>query len=153
MNYLTTEELEVCWEVRRMCACDQLRRVTRFATQIYDNGMVPSGLKITQLPIFVGLGSEGDLPLSVLADRLALDRTTLTRNLRVLEDRGLIRTYEDEHDARVRMVSMTLEGSAILKGALEHWARVQAHVEACFGRDRLKALEDELAAFSEALGA
>ena len=89
-----------------MCACDQLRRVTRGVTQIYDNGMVPSGLKITQLPIFVGLGSEGDMPLSVLADRLALDRTTLTRNLRVLEDRGLIRTYEHAGDARVRMVSI-----------------------------------------------
>jgi DNA-binding MarR family transcriptional regulator len=152
MDYLTTEELEVCWEVRRACACDQLRRVTRFATQLYDNGMVPSGLKVTQLPIFVGLGSEGDLPLSVLADRLALDRTTLTRNLKVLEDRGLIRTYEHESDARVRMVSMTLEGSAMLKGALEHWTQVQAHVEERFGRDRLKALGDELAAFSKALG-
>jgi DNA-binding MarR family transcriptional regulator len=149
MNYLTTEELEVCWEVRKTCACDRLRRVTRFTTQLYDNGMVASGLKITQLSIFVGLGSEGDVPLSFLADRLALDRTTLTRNLKVLEDRGLIRTYEHERDARVRMVSMTLEGSAILKGALEHWKVVQTHVEERFGRERLRALEDELAAFSE----
>ena len=60
MNYMTAEELEVCWEVRRMCACDQLRRVTRGVTQVYDNGVVPSGLRITQLPIFVGLASEGD---------------------------------------------------------------------------------------------
>ena len=59
MNYLTAEELEVCWEVRRMCACDQLRRVTRGVTQLYDNGMVASGLKVTQLPIFVGLGVRG----------------------------------------------------------------------------------------------
>ena len=64
MNYLTTEELGVCWEVRRMCACDQLRRATRRVTQLYDNGLAASGLKVTQLPIFVGLGSEGDLPLS-----------------------------------------------------------------------------------------
>ena len=97
MNYLTPEELEVCWEVRKTCACDQLRRVTRGVTQLYDNGMVSSGLKVTQLPIFVGLGSEGDMPLSVLADRLALDRTTLTRNLKVLEERR-IRTYEHAGD-------------------------------------------------------
>ena len=153
MNYLTAEELEVCWEVRKMCACDQLRRVTRGVTQLYDNGMVPSGLKVTQLPIFVGLGSEGDMPLSVLADKLALDRTTLTRNLKVLEDRGLIRTYEHAGDARVRMVSITLEGSAMLTGALERWAEVQDFVEDRFGRDRLVALEDELAAFSRALEA
>lgn len=134
-----------------MCACDQLRRVTRGVTQVYDNAVGPSGLRITQLPIFVGLASEGDLPLSALADALALDRTTLTRNLRVLEARGLIRTYEHEDDARVRMVSITLEGSRMLTIALERWAEVQEFVEERFGRDRLVALEDELSAFSKAL--
>lgn len=151
MNYMTVAELEVCWEVRRICACDQLRRVTRAVTQVYDNAVGPSGLRITQLPIFVGLASEGDLPLTALADALALDRTTLTRNLRVLEDRGLLRTYEHEDDARVRMVSITLEGSRMLTVALELWAEVQEFVEDRFGRDRLVALEDELAAFSRAL--
>src|SRR4028118_234641 len=111
MNYITADELEVCWEVRRMCACDQLRRVTRGVTQVYDNAVLPSGLRITQLAIFVGLSTEGDLPLTVLADGLGLDRTTLTRNLKVLEDRGLIRIYERTDDARVRMVAITLEGS------------------------------------------
>ena len=151
MNYMTAEEIEVCWEVRRMCACDQLRRVTRGVTQIYDNAVVPSGLKITQLPIFVGLASEGDLPLTVLADALALDRTTLTRNLKVLEDRGLIYTYEHPDDARVRMVAITLEGSTMLTAALERWAKVQEFVEERFGRERLVALEDELAEFAKAL--
>lgn len=151
MNYMAADELELCWAARRWCACDQLRRVTRGVTQVYDSAIVPSGLKITQLPIFVGLASEGDLPLSALADALALDRTTLTRNLKVLEARGLIRTYEDEDDARVRMVSVTLEGSTMLTGALERWAQVQDFVEERFGRDRLKALEDELAALSKAL--
>ena len=99
-----------------MCACDQLRRVTRGVTARYDTGMVASGLKPTQLPIFVGLGSEGDLPLSVFAEKLALDRTTLTRNLKVLEDRGLIRTYEHAEDARVRMVSLDARGLGDAEG-------------------------------------
>ena len=151
MHYITAEELEVCWEVRRLCACDQLRRVTRGVTQIYDNAVMPSGLRITQLPIFVGLASEGDLPLTALADALALDRTTLTRNLKVLEDRGLIDTYEHPDDARVRMVAITLAGSAMLTTALERWVQVQAFVEERFGRERLVALEHELAAFAKAL--
>jgi len=151
MSYMTADEVEVCWEVRRLCACDQLRRVTRGVTQVYDDGVVASGLRVTQLPIFVGLASEGDLRLSVLADRLALDRTTLTRNLKVLEDRGLIRTYEHAGDARVRMVSMTLEGSRMLSAALERWAKVQALVEERFGRERLESLGSELSAFSKAL--
>ncbi len=136
-----------------MCACNQLRRATRGITALYESALAPSRLKATQLPILVGLGSGGDLSVSTLAEALALDRTTLTRNLKVLEDRGLIRTYEHEDDARVRMVAITLEGSALLTGALARWEEVQKHVEAQFGRDRLKALGDELAALSEALDA
>ena len=71
----------------------------------------------------------------------------------MLEDRGLIRTYEHADDARVRMVSMTLEGSRMLSAALERWAEVQEFVEERFGRERLVALEGELAAFSKALEA
>lgn len=153
MSYMTPSELEVCWEVRRMCACYQLSRVTRGVTEVYDNALGGSGLTVAQLPIFVALASEGDLPLTVLADALGLDRTTLARNLRVLEDRGLIRTYEHEDDARVRLVSITLEGSRMLTAALERWAELQEFVEERFGRDRLVALEDELAAFSKALDA
>jgi DNA-binding MarR family transcriptional regulator len=151
MDYLTPDELELCWTVRRMCACDQLRRVSRGVTQIYDNAVLPSGLRITQLAIFVGLATEGDAPLTVLAEGLGLDRTTLTRNLKVLEDRGLIRTHEHADDARVRMVSMTLEGSRMLTEALRLWTEVQGFVEERFGRERLVALESELSAFSKAL--
>jgi DNA-binding MarR family transcriptional regulator len=65
-----------------MCACNQLRRATRGITALYESALAPSGLKVTQLPILVGLGSTGDLSVSSPADALALDRTTLTRNLK-----------------------------------------------------------------------
>ncbi|MDP2709680.1 MAG: MarR family winged helix-turn-helix transcriptional regulator [Solirubrobacteraceae bacterium] len=135
-----------------MCACHQLRRATRGMTEIYETGMAPSDIKATQLPILVALGSGGDLPVTTLAGMLALDRTTLTRNLKVLEDRRLVRTAEYEDDARVRMVSLTLEGSTVLTGALAQWREVQQVVEAQFGRDRLRALHGELAALAQAVG-
>lgn len=132
-----------------MCACNQLRRATRGITALYDAAMASSGLKVTQLPILVGLGSSGDVPVTALAEALALDRTTLTRNLRVLEDRGLIATVEDADDARVRIVSLTLEGSRVLSGALARWREVQASVEEQYGRERLRALYAELAELTE----
>lgn len=153
MQHLTTGELELSGEVRAMCACNQLRRATRGITQLYDAAMAPSGLKVTQLPILVGLGSAGELSLTTLAEALALDRTTLTRNLRVLEERGLIDTVEPEDDARVRMLSLTFEGSRVLSGALDRWYAVQRTVEEQFGRARLRALYDELAALGETVGA
>jgi DNA-binding MarR family transcriptional regulator len=136
-----------------MCACNQLRRATRGVTQLYESALAPSGLKVTQLPILVGLGSVGDLSVSTLADALALDRTTLTRNLKVLEDRGLLRTSESDDDARVRMVSLTLEGSDVLSGALLRWEEMQRQVEERFGRERLTALYEELDALGEAMAA
>jgi DNA-binding MarR family transcriptional regulator len=134
-----------------MCACDRLRRSARAMTRFYEAPVPPVGLKATQLPILVGLGAGGDRPVTSLADALGLDRTTLTRNLRVLEDRGLVCTAEHEDDARVRMVSLTPVGVEALGEALERWEAVQARVEARFGPDRLRALYDELDALSAAV--
>ena len=150
MSYLTADELDICIQVRATCACNHLRRATRGITQVYDMAMAPSGLKVTQLPILVGLGSNGDTSVTALADAIGLDRTTLTRNLKVLEQRGLIRTVEHDDDARVRLVALTLEGSRVLAGALERWEEVQAAVEERFGVERLCALYDELAALGDA---
>jgi DNA-binding MarR family transcriptional regulator len=153
VSYLTAAELDLCAQVRAMCACNQLRRATRGITQLYESALASSGLKATQLPILVGLGSAGDLSVSTLADALALDRTTLTRNLKVLESRGLLQTRDSEDDARVRMVSLTLEGSDVLSGALLRWEEVQAMVEERFGRERLTALYEELEALGTAVEA
>ena len=153
MTYLTVDELDLCAQVRAMCACNQLRRATRGVTQLYETALLASGLKVTQLPILVGLGHVGDLSVTTLADALALDRTTLTRNLKVLEARGRVRTSESEDDARVRMVSLTLEGSDVLSDALQRWDQMQRTVEERFGRERLAALYSELEALGDALAA
>jgi DNA-binding MarR family transcriptional regulator len=153
VTYLTAEELDLCTQVRAMCACNQLRRATRGVTQLYEGALAASGLKVTQLPILVGLGHVGDLSVSTLADALALDRTTLTRNLKVLEGRGLVRTSESEDDARVRMVSLTLQGADVLSDALLRWEQMQRLVEERFGRERLAALYSELDALSDAVAA
>jgi DNA-binding MarR family transcriptional regulator len=151
--YLTVEELDLCAQVRAMCACNQLRRATRGVTQLYEAALAASGLKVTQLPILVGLGHVGDLSVTTLADALALDRTTLTRNLKVLEARGLVRTSESEEDARVRMVSLTLQGADVLSSALRRWEEIQHVVEERFGRARLAALYSELDALGDAVAA
>ena len=148
---LGAHDMELCHEVRAMCACNQLRRSTRSITRLYDATVAPSGLKVTQLPILVGLGSAGDLPVTALAEALGLERTTLTRNLAVLEERGLVSVVEAEEDARVRLVSLTVEGSRVLAGALASWKDVQQAVEAQFGDERLRALYGELDALTSAV--
>jgi DNA-binding MarR family transcriptional regulator len=153
MTDVPAEDLALCRRMRAMCACNQLRRSARGMTQLYDTGMGGGGLKVTQMPILVGLGAGGSMPVGTLADALGLDRTTLTRNLKLLEQRGLVTTAPHPDDARVRIVSLTPEGADELSGALARWERVQERVEERFGADRLRALYEELDALALAVGA
>ena len=86
----------------------------------------PSGVSATQLPILIALGSAGDVSVTMLAETLVLDRSTLGRTLKVLENRGLIRVTRDGDDPRAQMVSLTPEGSRLLTGALARWQAVRS---------------------------
>ncbi len=145
---LTREDHAACLRMRAMCACDKVRRATRPITAAYDAALAGSGLKATQLPILVGLGAGGPMPLTSLAAGLDLDRTTLTRNVRILEERGLVTSGGHEDDARVRMLSLTPEGTRTLSMALARWQDIHEQVEAAFGEERLRALYGELEALA-----
>jgi DNA-binding MarR family transcriptional regulator len=145
MSGLSPVDLETCVAVRGACACDRLRRAARAMTQRFEDAVRPSGLKATQLPILVGLSRGDPVPIKPLADGLALDRTTLTRNLRVLENRGLVAMVADATDGRRRLALMTDEGARVLAQALVAWRAAQAQVEREYGASRLQALFGELA--------
>jgi DNA-binding MarR family transcriptional regulator len=145
-------ERELCNEVRTVCAANRLRAAARGMTQRYDAALAPCGLRVTQIPILVALRLRGPVPITPLAENVGLDRTTLTRNLKVLEQRGLVRTFVHDGDARMRIVSITPQGSRALSAALARWEQVQETVEEQFGRERLRALYGELAELSAAVG-
>ncbi|MDX6689696.1 MAG: hypothetical protein QOG15_1153 [Solirubrobacteraceae bacterium] len=147
---LDADDLATCAQVRAACACGALRRAARLITQRYDHAIAASGLKITQLPILVGLGAHGPVPLTPLANVLALDRTTLTRNLKVLEERGFVTVRPHESDARVRLAAITDEGAAALSDALARWRAVHGAVLEEFGESRLMSLYGELSLLTEA---
>ena len=64
------------------CACANLRKAARVVTQAYDKALKPTGLRATQFTVIATLATEGDAPLTRLAEALVMDRTTLTRNLK-----------------------------------------------------------------------
>lgn len=142
-----TEEA-LCHQVRTVCAANRLRKAARGITHRYDAALAPSGIRVTQLPILVALRLKGSVPITALAEALGLDRTTLTRNLRLLGTRGLVTMSVGEDDARMRMAALTAEGSDALAQALELWQGVQRTVEEELGRARLHSLYEELAALS-----
>ena len=89
------------------------------------------------------------MSINGLAEATVTDRTTLSRNLAILEERGLVRIQQGE-DARVRVVELTDGGDEAASAAYPLWQKAQALVGKRMGEDRLGRL---LADLSRAVGA
>ena len=131
--------------VNASCACFNLRRATRAVTQLYDDALRPSGLRVTQFSLLVILQSNGPLSISVLAQQSGTDRTTLTRNAALLQSEGLVR-IDSGADARVRMVSLTTAGTRAVEDAYPRWVAVQEALQKRVGTDVLGRLLRDLSA-------
>ena len=132
------------------CACMNLRRSARLIAQFFDQRLQPGGLRNTQFTLLVTLRHEGPIAITQLADLLGLDRTTLTRNIRLLQKEGLV-SEQPGQDARVRMLSLTEKGETAISNAAPHWKKAQAEFLNKFGKERWKHLRTELSEINLAL--
>ena len=132
-------------EMSDVCACQSLRKAARVVTQVYDDVLRPTGLRATQLPILVALGGRGPLTVNSLAKVVVNDPTTVTRNLRPLEQRGLLRTRAGE-DRRERIAMLTDRGKKVLARAVPLWKAAQARMVRDLGKQRLARLLADLEA-------
>lgn len=134
------------------CTCFNTRRAARAVTEFYDRVLQPSGVGAAQFTLLGAIAMLGPGPISRLADNMALDRTTLTRNLKLLQKQGLIGTEPGE-DRRERVVSLTEEGEAAFERAKPLWQQAQSHIESEFGAERWRRLQEDLTALSQIAGA
>jgi DNA-binding MarR family transcriptional regulator len=111
----------------RQCVCSALRRASRAVTQHYEACFRGTGLRATQFTLLATLLQTGPLPMGALAERLGLERTSLTRNLNPLQRRDLVAIAGDE-DQRVRRIAITAKGKAAALAGLPAWRRAQASV-------------------------
>ena len=133
-----------------LCAHANMRQATRVLSQLYDAALKPSGVKATQFTILAVLDNRGELPLTKLAESLVMDRTTLTRNLQPLVKKGWL-TIAREKDERVRLVSLTDAGRALLTEATPLWRDVQTRIVQETGADKLTGLIADLNQLVEAV--
>jgi DNA-binding MarR family transcriptional regulator len=97
-------------------------------TQHYETYFRGTGMRATQFTLLATLAQTGPLPLTALASMLGLERTSLTRNLRPLEDKGLVKSLADD-DQRVRRVAITKKGETAALAALDVWKKAQSSVD------------------------
>ncbi|BAU44068.1 Transcriptional regulator SlyA [Leptolyngbya sp. O-77] len=114
-------------QVPNVCMGMHIRRASRILTQIYDAALRPVGLVLNQFTLLVAIHLAGARSITQLAADLFADQTTLTRNVKLLEKRGLV-AIAPSPDRRVKLVSLTAEGRAILAQAMPLWKQAQAEV-------------------------
>jgi DNA-binding MarR family transcriptional regulator len=115
------------------CTCLRLRKASRRVSQIYDHYLQRHGLTITQYGLLAHLSRLDGVCIGVLAEKLIMDPTTLTRNLRPLERQGLVAPSPDPHDRRSRRLHLTDQGRAAFNKALPDWIEAQRYIEHALG--------------------
>ncbi len=123
----------------RGCTNFKLRQLLRAVARIYDAEMARAGLKGTQYSLLSNLVAFEPVQPAALAQRMGLDASTLTRNLRVLIDLGWV-TQGPGGDARSRLVRVTPSGRAKQLEARRHWKRAQLGLNERLGAEQVAAL-------------
>lgn len=115
--------------VRDTCLCLHVQRAARALARRFDTALKPLGLNNGQFSLMMALNRPQPAPMGPVADLLAMDRTTLTAAIKVLERRGLVETMPDPKDRRSRLMRLTDEGTALLTKALPIWQEVHGMLD------------------------
>ncbi len=114
--------------MRDTCLCLHAQRAARALARRFDVALKPVGLTSGQFSLLMSLNRPEPPTLGSVAALLAMDRTTLTANLKPLVRRGLVRSATDASDRRARLLELTDAGRAVLSEAVPIWRHVHAEL-------------------------
>jgi DNA-binding MarR family transcriptional regulator len=117
------------------CICISTRKAANALTNLYDEALEKSGIKVTQYSLLKVIDRSSEITINELSKQTKLNRTTLTRNLAVLESDELIELISDPEDLRKSIVRLTKSGEKTLKKAQTSWEEVQKKAKKVLGKD------------------
>jgi len=109
------------------CACATARQVARAITQLYDRWLDGTGLEAPQFALLMALNAHGEASQASIGKRYGIDKTTISRNLKWLQQRGFIAAAGAD-DGRERRFVLTAEGRRRLAAAKPKWKKAQDHL-------------------------
>ena len=137
-------------EVHDRCLCLHLQRAARAIARRFDEALRPVKLTNGQYSLLMALNRAHPPLIGDLVPLLAMDRTTLTANLKPLERRGLVVVAPDPNDRRGRRLRLTEEGRALLRRAVPIWRATHDEVDRLLGAGDVDRLREDLLALSGA---
>lgn len=115
--------------MRRACMGTRVGRLHRVVGRRFDGELRPLGLTMPQMEILASLVLQGaPVRPGELADVLLAERSTVSRNLAALRDRGWVEAAGVSPSGRSMAVAVTPEGVRVFASARAAWARAQASV-------------------------
>jgi len=121
-------------DIPKECVAYNFQKTARHFAKFYRKTINLSGLQGAQFPLLLAIKLNEPVSISSLAQRLELDRTTLSRNIKRLVEKGYAALERDE-DLRVRNIQLTESGADILNQALPLWEKAQNKVIKQFGKE------------------
>lgn len=122
------------------CIVVRLRMLNRVVSRVYDEALRPHGLKASQLNLLVAVSRQGQSRPKDLAARLQLERSTLSRNVERMVERGWLTIGRGDDDGRSHCVTITARGRRLLRDLLPDWRRAQRAAEKLLGDDTVSSL-------------
>jgi len=139
---------EITHLVRDTCLCLHVQRAARAVARRFDEALRPLALTNGQFSLLMSLNRPEPPSIGSVAQLLAMDRTTLTANLKPLERRGLVTVTVDEADKRSRRMALTSAGRSLLAAAVPIWKRTHAAIDRLLGASSPDRLRSDLMALS-----
>lgn len=130
------------------CACQNLRRLTRIVTRIYDQELRKAGVEVTQFGVLTALAATGETNQKRLGAGLAMDSTTLTRTLGLIRKQGWVCVRRGK-DRRERFFGLTRAGKSQLAEAQRHWERGEHRLRQELGDTGWKNMKETVSQMTE----
>lgn len=118
------------------CYCTNIRRSTNIISAIYDSALKETELTVAQYCLLINLSRLGSANITHWAEHVGLDRSTMVRNIKPLQNRGLIETAEGHGKA----FALSEKGKTVLNQAIPKWQEAQMKMEEILGKDDAEAL-------------
>jgi DNA-binding MarR family transcriptional regulator len=129
--------------VKMPCYCATLRQATRALTAIYDKHLSAAGVRATQFTILQALEILGRARNRDLESALAIDQTTLTRNMALLARDRLIGVVE-RPSGREKAWGLTSAGVKLMAQAKPLWESAQSEIRSRVGAQRARSLHGDV---------
>jgi len=149
MKAETPERLDSHLLFELPCACQNLRRLTRIVTRIYDQEIRKAGLEITQFGLLTALATAGEANQKRLSAGFVMDSTTLTRTLSLLVKAGWVQVKRGK-DRRERLFTLTRAGKRQLAEAQPYWESAEQRLRRKLGDVGWKSMKESVLRSTEA---